>query len=863
MLVALASVDDSAAILDLQKLAYQSEAAIYDDFNLPPLTETLEALRSQFGSRVVLKAVDQGRIVGSVRGYQDGKTCHVGRLVVHPACRRQGIGTQLMNRIEASFGAAERFELFTGHRSATAIRLYERLGYRLFKQEPVHDRLILVFLEKRRPVESMMRPCNDADFDTIVSIINEAAEAYRDVIPADRWHEPYMSREELRHEIHSGVRFWGWQAAGELVGVMGIQDVQDVTLIRHAYVRTAKRNQGIGGNLLCRLRELTNRPVLIGTWAAATWAIRFYQKHGFRLVTPEEKNRLLKKYWSIPERQVETSVVLAGDGITRREFVGGALLGAAGVSAGALLAGTLRGATGGGPRARGDLPAVCHGLLRGSPRPAPPVAGPLYDCVVIGGGVSGLTAAWRLCKRQHHNLLLLEKNDSVGGYCRDERSGKQLYSIASAYTEYPAQQELVELYADLGVVSDTDADGNAVIAARYLPASTDAKDYIDGAWYDDAWDTGIDHLPLPRKVRDDLKAFRSELQQWDGYVGSDGREAFAKSTDQSTTDAKVRGLDRLTLKEYVARQGWDLRVSVFFDSFVRSSLGSTHDRISAWAAINFLLGEFNFRSGDKAPGAAPRPATNILTQPGGNGYLSRLLAQRVGAERIRTNAFVVRAKNSGDQVHVSFLESGKPRTVRARTAIYAAPRYLAPALLPDLNAEACQQARQFRYTPYLVANVHVSRTPGPPLWNGLVHGDFFVSDYCVADWPGLADPRQAPPARPNVLTVYAPLVLPGQRAELLATPAEDYEDRILADLERLLPGVRATVTGFDLYRWGHAMLAAEKGFVFSPARQNAARPVGRLLFANHDVEGLPSFENAVMSALRAARQAEALIAPPA
>jgi N-acetylglutamate synthase-like GNAT family acetyltransferase len=156
----------------------------------------------------------------------------------------------------------------------------------------------------------MIRPCTDADFDTIYSIINEAAEAYRGVIPADRWHEPYMSREQLRHEIQSGVRFWGYEEEGDLFGVMGIQDVQDVTLIRHAYVRTAKRGQGIGGNLLAELRKMATRPILIGTWAAATWAIRFYEKHGFRMVTPEEKDRLLKKYWSIPERQVETSVVL-------------------------------------------------------------------------------------------------------------------------------------------------------------------------------------------------------------------------------------------------------------------------------------------------------------------------------------------------------------------------------------------------------------------------------------------------------------------------------------------------------------------------------------------------------------------------
>jgi GNAT superfamily N-acetyltransferase len=120
-----------------------------------------------------------------------------------------------------------------------------------------------------------------------------------------------MTREELRHEIDEGVIFWGDEEDGKLKGVMGIQDVQDVTLIRHAYVRTAERNKGIGSKLLSHLRRITARPILIGTWADAVWAIRFYEKHGFRLVSTEEKNRLLRKYWRIPERQVETSVVLA------------------------------------------------------------------------------------------------------------------------------------------------------------------------------------------------------------------------------------------------------------------------------------------------------------------------------------------------------------------------------------------------------------------------------------------------------------------------------------------------------------------------------------------------------------------------
>jgi N-acetylglutamate synthase-like GNAT family acetyltransferase len=157
----------------------------------------------------------------------------------------------------------------------------------------------------------MIRKCEAKDFEALYEIINDAAQAYKGVIPADRWHEPYMTKEELRREIQQGVEFWGYEKEGIILGVMGLQNVQDVTLIRHAYVRTDRRRSGFGGELLLFLLGQTTRPVLIGTWASATWAVAFYQKHGFIRVSEKEKNFLLKKYWTIPERQVETSVVLA------------------------------------------------------------------------------------------------------------------------------------------------------------------------------------------------------------------------------------------------------------------------------------------------------------------------------------------------------------------------------------------------------------------------------------------------------------------------------------------------------------------------------------------------------------------------
>ena len=156
-----------------------------------------------------------------------------------------------------------------------------------------------------------IRRCGEGDVAAILEIVNDAARAYRGVIPADRWKEPYMPEAELRHEIAAGVAFWGCEAEGRLVGVMGLQDVKDVTLIRHAYVRTVLRQGGIGSRLMRHLHAATRRPTLVGTWAAATWAVRFYEKHGFQLIDAATKDRLLRTYWSIPARQVDTSVVLA------------------------------------------------------------------------------------------------------------------------------------------------------------------------------------------------------------------------------------------------------------------------------------------------------------------------------------------------------------------------------------------------------------------------------------------------------------------------------------------------------------------------------------------------------------------------
>lgn len=156
----------------------------------------------------------------------------------------------------------------------------------------------------------MIRICDSSDIEAIYQIINNAAHAYKGVIPEDRYDEPYMTIEDLNNEIYDGVVFWGFSQHNKLLGVMGVQDKGDVTLIRHAYVKTSQRNSGIGSKLLSHLITLTNKPILIGTWESAGWAVKFYIKNGFKLVSQDEKRELLNSYWNVPERQIETSVVL-------------------------------------------------------------------------------------------------------------------------------------------------------------------------------------------------------------------------------------------------------------------------------------------------------------------------------------------------------------------------------------------------------------------------------------------------------------------------------------------------------------------------------------------------------------------------
>ncbi len=283
MEITAASLEDATAILALQRLAYQSEAAIYDDFTIPPLTETLDDVKTHFGRRLFLKAVEDDRIVGSVRAYQEGATLHVERLIAHPDFRRRGIGTALLNRIEVAFPTARRFELFTGHKSSGNKRLYERLGYRAFRRERVNEKVTLVYMEKTTRVRQF-QPGDKAAFRRL----NE------------EWITKYFSIEEKDRELFDdpeglivaeGGMILILEDDGEAVGCCALIHKDDKTFeVAKMAVTEAHRGQGLGKILLqsCidRARGLGKKRLFLETNSKLEAAVSLYRKLGYRELPP-------------------------------------------------------------------------------------------------------------------------------------------------------------------------------------------------------------------------------------------------------------------------------------------------------------------------------------------------------------------------------------------------------------------------------------------------------------------------------------------------------------------------------------------------------------------------------------------------
>ena len=483
----------------------------------------------------------------------------------------------------------------------------------------------------------------------------------------------------------------------------------------------------------------------------------------------------------------------------------------------------------------------CHEIWNGTSFPSAEPEGPLHDCVIVGGGISGLTTAWKLRRRGVADLLLLEKDDATGGLCRAETISGIVSSRASAYSSFPFG-EMIPLFKDLGIVTRVRESGKPVVDPRWLLKPPYDQAFVEGKSVSEPFfGPGVERLPVSRKVRDDLQAFGEKLASIQEWEDADGRTAFDTPLEESSPDPDKRGLDRMSLGEFVTGQGWSLEMARLFDPLLKSAYGAGHERLSAWAALDFLCDEILPADDD----------AGSLCFPGGNAFLTEKLAALLPADRVRSRCCVTRIVSGPKETVVEYLHEGKPRAVRARAVVFAAPQFMAPYLIADHPAARTAAVRTLTYAPYLVANLAVDRLGSGLAYSNQLIGDHVVSDFIVADWPVLKAPDKAPPERPTVLTAYCPLSH-GDRGSLLAASFSTWENKILKDFERCLPGFSSTVRGMTLYRWGHALPIPAKGWLFSDERRTLRKPLGRIVFAGTDVEGIPTVDHAMAAGFRAA-----------
>jgi hypothetical protein len=561
-------------------------------------------------------------------------------------------------------------------------------------------------------------------------------------------------------------------------------------------------------------------------------------------------------------------------GVTRRLFLDGTLKATlfAGLGAGLPLRQLLARSDGAGPGARGvsaatpgnaNRPAarryggelieesygIAHRLRDGTlVIPALSPEGPLHDALVIGGGVSGLMAAWELERGGLADVLLYEKEGYVGGNARKGHANGTDYTCATWSVARPRDPFLTRLLQALGAVEGFAADGTPKIKKEFVGPGPEANVLIDGTWYTDPVMGGdvaaaYRNMPIPQKDRDDLIAFYRDMDGWPSRRGSDGRPAFAMPVEEGSRDPEILALDRITAEEYGRRKGWGARGMQAMDDWSSSTIGGLASEVSAYAFWSFnSLGQ----------------GGEDITLPGGNAWLAERLMGKVGHDRLVTGLMAVRVENHGKEVRVVFVDPQTERFSmrRARSVVLACPKHIAGRMVPEMQADDRRAYRDYQYGALLMGAASVRRSPvlkGAPLaWYNEAAGrfmqGFLAADYNSARW------RKADPRRPNVLCLWAPLAGRATRADLLEQPWSHWADRFADDLEFMVPGILDDLTRLDVYAWGHHMVIPYPGFLTGEARRALTRPLGRITFAHSDRHGMPSFELATRAGYDAARE---------
>ena len=515
-----------------------------------------------------------------------------------------------------------------------------------------------------------------------------------------------------------------------------------------------------------------------------------------------------------------------------------------------------------GPRFPGELlgpsMAAGHRLREASAGFPEPSEVESVDVAIVGGGIAGLSAAWRVQKSGQASFVLLELEEDAGGNARGGARSGLAYPWGAHYVPALTEEsaEAIELLQDLGAIAGRDPSGALIYDEFMLCHAPHERLFIGGRWQDGL----LPQAGVDPGERAQMRDFLDSMARWSARRGSDGRPAFAIPVERSSRDPEAMALDRMTMRQHMAAQGWTSpHLNWYVDYCCRDDFGTPIDRISAWAGVHYFAARTGRASGE-ARG-------QVLTWPEGNAWIARGIARRI-SQSLRPGqlAFDVAQDASGVEVRSWNPKSGRVRLTRARTAILACPRFVATRLLRPLGLRPPPAlAVDLSYAPWMVANVHVRRLPGadqvsgaervpgaPLSWDNVFYGNRSLG-YVVATHQ-LAQIHVGA----SVLTYYLPLdrLEPkAAREEASRTSLREWQERVVADLDVAHPGIAAEILRIDAWVWGHAMARPTPGFIWGDSRRAMAEPFGRAHFAHSDMGGISVFEEACFQGVRAANAA--------
>lgn len=547
---------------------------------------------------------------------------------------------------------------------------------------------------------------------------------------------------------------------------------------------------------------------------------------------PNAEGEALDSSGRIPARGAD-----AGKGFNRRMF----LTGAAAAGTAALYPFVRRRPEG---SLAGELLGASYGvghLLRGAklPRPSRERRVPV---VIVGGGISGLSAAWKLAKAGFRDFEILELERECGGNSRSGENAVSRYPWGAHYVPVPSKESRAvrEVFEDFGIIERYDPHGEPIYREEYLCFSPQERLFIHGRWQD-----GL--LPLvgaTRKDLDEYARFRDLLHGYRERRGSDGRRAFAIPMELSSRDRDLVALDRSSIRDWLVEQGFrSAGLHWYVDYACRDDFGCRADAVSAWAGIHY----FASRSDDSA----------LVTWPEGNGWLVSRFRDRLGGH-LRPNSLVYSLQRERSALVVDVFDPGERASTRifADHVVFAAPMHTLRFIAEAALVPAAKLLDEFQSAPWMVANLTLRGLPkerkGAAIaWDNVIYESESLG-YVVATHQSLRTAIDG-----TVFTYYQPLTAAAperERQRLLETPWVSWTEAILRDLSRPHPEIRELVSRIDVFRWGHAMVRPRPGFLWGEARRRAAGPADNVHFAHSDLSGLSIFEEAQYRGILAAER---------